>query len=372
MVRQPRPSAAPSNTTAGDAPTGDVTAGSPAIGDVSVGGVGLDHEETVALLLMADPGSAGELASRVRELAATFDEAAAERALRGLARLGLVRAAASEDGRTTYVRTTLGREYGGEYGGDPLDGHSTVTARLAELEQLRTDFVATIAHELKTPLTAIRTCVGLLTDSSARVDDTIRRRLLDRVSASTEGMQHLIENLLDLARYRAGRVELERRWVDALEIAREAASIIGPQLEAHRQVIHFDPPPSTVMVYADRRRLVQALGNILSNAQKFSPTGGAIEVAVRRDGRDVRWEVRDFGPGISAEDQRHLFERFFRGRSDVEGGSGLGLPIALATVQAHGGTITVDSELGTGSTFRVTLPFDGDGDNEGAPEGVVK
>jgi len=320
--------------------------------DATTGDVEIGHAEVVALLLVADPGSAVQLTSRLMDLAASFDEAAADRALHRLAELGLVRATGTENDRTTFVRTTLGREYCGV----DIDSRSTVTARLAELEQLRTDFVATIAHELKTPLTAIRTCVGLLTDPNAQANDVIRRRLLDRVSASAEGMQQLIENLLDLARYRAGRLQLERRWVDAREIARDAAALLGPQLDVRRQVVHFDLPTSPVLVYVDRRRMMQAVGNILSNAQKFSPAGAAIEVSVRRRGDEVIWEVHDFGPGISAADQRHLFERFFRGRSDIEGGSGLGLPIALATAQAHAGSITVDSELGRGSTFRISVP----------------
>lgn len=318
----------------------------PDVSDIEIG-----DEEALALLLTTDPVSAGGMTHRLRQLAASLDEAAAERVLGRLARLGLVRAAASEDGRTTYVRTTLGKEYCGA----TLDDQSALTVRLAELEQLRTDFVATIAHELKTPLTAIRTCVGLLTDPSAQTDEEIRQRLLDRVSASAEGMQHLIENLLDLARYRAGRLQLERRWIDAGDVARDVVGLIGPLAEERGQAIRLDLPATPVLVYADRRRIIQAVGNIVSNAQKFSPAGATIEVAVREDVDVVTWEVRDPGPGISAEDQRLLFERFFRGRSD-EGGSGLGLPIALATAQAHGGTITVDSELGRGSTFRVTIP----------------
>jgi len=325
--------------------------------------LGIGHEEAVALLLVADPASANQLTSRLRDLATSFDEATAEHTLQRLAELGLVRAAEVKDGRTTFVRTTLGRDYSGTY---PA-AQSDAAERLAELERLRTDFVATIAHELKTPLTAIRTCVGLLTDSGAQADDAIRQRLLDRVSASAERMQHLIEDLLDLAQYRAGRLELERRWVDAVEVAREAAGALALQLEERQQVIHFDLSNTPVLIYVDRPRLVQAVANIISNAQKFSPVGAAIEVAVRRRGDEVLWEVRDSGPGISPDDQRHLFERFFRGRSDVEGGSGLGLPIALATAQAHGGSITVDSELGRGSTFRISVPLHEE-DAEGGAE----
>lgn len=318
-----------------------------------------DIEQLLALLLMPDPASADQIVSQVQRLASSFDRAAAERVLGRLAELGLVRAAAHDDGQLTYVRTTLGREYSGTV----LVPGSTVALRLADLEHLRTDFVATIAHELKTPLTAIRTCVGLLTDTDARADAQIRQRLLDRVAASAEGMQHLIESLLDLARYRGGGLALEPRWIDAIEVARDAVALVAPLMEQRAQQVHFSAPARAPMLYADRRRLVQALGNILSNAQKFSPSNAAIEVTVREHDEHVAWDIRDAGPGISAADQRHLFERFFRGRSD-EGGSGLGLPIALATVQAHGGSITVMSELGKGSLFTIMIPRGGSG-----PEG---
>lgn len=238
---------------------------------------------------------------------------------------------------------------------DRPDLHS----RLAELEQLRTDFVATIAHELKTPLTAIRTCVGLLTDPDASISDEIRERLVHRIALSAEGMQTLIESLLDLAQYRSGNLRLERCWIDANAIASEAAELLATLLEQRQQVMHLGLPERAPRVFADRRRLLQALGNILSNAQRFSPDGGVIELDVWQRDDEVVWEVRDHGPGISPEDQRHLFERFFRGRSDVEGGTGLGLPIALATVQAHGGRIHVESSLGHGSTFRIVLPAAG-------------
>jgi signal transduction histidine kinase len=267
------------------------------------------------------------------------------------------------DGEVTYVRTTLGREYAEEV----LGRETAVGSRLAELERLRTDFVATIAHELKTPLTAIRTCVGLLTDSDARADAEVQQRLLARVATSTDGMQHLIESLLDLARYRAGSVQLEPRWVDAVEVARDAIGLVSPLLEQRSQQVRLDAPEDALTLYADRRRLVQALGNILSNAQKYSPVGAMIDVTVRRTDDDpayVAWDVRDEGPGISEADQRHLFERFFRGRSDIEGGSGLGLPIALATAQAHEGSISVVSELGHGSTFTLTIPVGEDSAGE--------
>ena len=115
-------------------------------------------------------------------------------------------------------------------------------------------------------------------------------------------------------------------------------------------------PAEPLQAYVDRRRLSQALSNVLSNAIKFSPEGATVTVTVDGDIDHISWAIRDEGEGIGEEDHRHLFERFFRGRGDQEGGTGLGLPIALAAVQAHGGTITVASKPGLGSTFTVLVP----------------
>lgn len=316
-----------------------------------------DIERVLTLWLVDDASSADDIVARVRQVADRFDRGAAESALGDLAAAGLIRAASRGEDGVDYVRTTLGHEYSdGAFASD-----STVAARLAELEHLRTDFVATIAHELKTPLTAIRTCVGLLIDSEARADAEVHERLLNRVASSADTMQHLIANLLDLARYRAGSVQLEPRWLDAVHVARDAAASLAPVMEQRAQEVRVTAPPEGVQVYADRPRLAQALGNVLSNALKFSPEGAAIEVTVRQEGAQVAWDIRDHGEGISEADQRHLFERFFRGRGDREGGTGLGLPIALAAVQAHGGSISVSSEPGQGSTFTVLIPISREG-----------
>jgi signal transduction histidine kinase len=122
-----------------------------------------------------------------------------------------------------------------------------------------------------------------------------------------------------------------------------------------------------VFVFGDHRRLEQALVNLISNAQKFSPAGADVTVSVESREKLVRWRVEDRGPGIAEADQARLFERFFVGRGDrsrAREGVGLGLPTALAIAQAHGGTIDVDSELGRGSTFTLVVPVDGPGEPE--------
>ncbi len=316
-------------------------------------------QEVLSLLARGESMSPERIVQEIRQRALRFDQTEAESALRRLSEFGLARRSSSVENVPEYVSTTLGREYAGT----ALGPEAELSERLSELEQLRTDLVATIAHELKTPLTAIRTCIGLLMDTEAHADEATRKRLLARVATSADGMQQVIQSLLDLARYRSGNYSLEPRWIDAVELTRDAVAQITPLLEAARQQIDLSCP-SELRIYGDRRRLLQAVGNVLANAQRFSPDGSTIGLTVGNKGRAIEWIIRDTGPGISEADQRHLFERFFRGRSDVEAGSGLGLPIALAAVQAHHGAIEVTSTVGEGSTFTITVP-QGSGDTRG-------
>jgi len=253
---------------------------------------------------------------------------------------------------------------------DTFSGQRSESDRLAELEQLRTDLLSTIAHELRTPLTAIRTSVGLLQDAEHAPDAEQRATLLATIDRNALRMQRVVGEILDLARFRAGSIQLQLRRFDARELASTAIASLQPLAESAGQRIALSAPGSATWVFGDYRRLEQALVNLLSNAGKFSARGASVEVTVDKpaDGREVRWTVSDHGPGISAEDQERLFERFFVGRNDVGGetrGVGLGLPTVLAIAQAHGGRVDVESELGRGSTFAIVVPATGpdvDGD----------
>ncbi len=291
-----------------------------------------------------------------REVSGTGLTVSAERAgaiLEQLSQLGLVRVIAHGPDGPRHVATTLGQRLAEAH----LAGGSDLALGLEELERLRTDLLSTIAHELRTPLTALRTCVGLLLDPTLRPSPDERQRLLATIARSSDRMYRLLEELLELARYRAGKVRLQRRRFDARALARDAVAAVGPLAEAAGQAISLEAPRDAVPVYADRRRLEQALLNLVSNAQKFSARGAEVLVTVRDDGDVVRWDVEDHGPGIAADDQARLFERFFVGVSDAHGGgAGLGLPTALAIAQAHGGEIEVDSVVGRGSRFSLVVP----------------
>jgi signal transduction histidine kinase len=176
-------------------------------------------------------------------------------------------------------------------------------------------------------------------------------------------MQRLIGDILELSRFRAGGVTLQLRQFSANALAESAISAVAPIAAKRQQAIEIRRlVPNEDVVYGDRRRLEQALLNLVSNACKFSPDEGTVVVRVERHGDNTAWVVSDRGPGISEADQARLFERFFVGRGDRSGpheGVGLGLPTALAIAQAHGGTIDVGSTLGVGSTFALVVPTAG-------------
>jgi signal transduction histidine kinase len=308
-----------------------------------------------ALAVIGDGATADDLAARLGEAGAELQPDVAVRLLEASAHLGLVRAARGSGRRRRYVLTSIGQRRLQ----DSLSGGGTEADRLEELETLRTDLLSTIAHELRTPLTAVRTSVGLLQDTQREPDAGQRQTLLATIERNAVRMQRLIDDILELARFRSGSISLQLRRFDARRMAEAALASIAPQAEAARQRLVFDASSPHAAVYGDHRRLEQALVNLLSNAQKFSPPGGAIEVRVEQADGEVRWHVTDHGPGIEAADRARLFERFFVGRNDRSGSSsgiGLGLPTTLAIAQAHGGRVEVHSRPGRGSTFVLAVP----------------
>lgn len=270
--------------------------------------------------------------------------------------LGLVKVAGYEAGQARYVATALGQRSARAL----LTGDPELLIGLEELERLRTELLATVGHELRTPLTAIRTSIGLLLDPGLEPSPEQSQQLLATIGRSADRMQRLLTELLDLARLRAGRVDMDRRRFDARDLLRDVAEALEPMLAAREQRVRLDLPGDSLPVVGDRARLEQAVLNLAANAQKFSPGGAEIALRATHDiDGGVRWTVSDHGPGIGPDERARLFERFFVGTSDRQhpaGGSGLGLPTALAIAQAHGGTIEVDSELGRGSTFHLVLP----------------
>jgi signal transduction histidine kinase len=311
-----------------------------------------------ALSLVPPSATASELEARFHASGADLRTGVAAALLDELTELGLVRIARRDGEQAHHVLTSLGRRHADAAA---LDGASR--ARLVDLEVLRTDLLSTISHELRTPLTAIRTSAGLLLDPASNPSESQRRALLEAIVRNGDRMQQLLADILDLSRFRSGGISLQLRRFRAVALGASTIALAAP-LAAPRglRLELVDEPGPDHEVYGDHRRLEQALLNLVSNALRFSPDGGTVTLRVTERGDETAWAVSDHGPGIPAEDQDRLFERFFVGRRDVAGpreGVGLGLPTALAIAQAHDGTIEVESEPGRGSTFTLVVPTHG-------------
>jgi signal transduction histidine kinase len=231
-------------------------------------------------------------------------------------------------------------------------------AQLLEADRLKDEFVALVSHDLRTPLTSIMGYTELALDPELEpaLDDE-RRSYLEVVSRSSERLVRLVDDLLLVARLQSGRLDLSPAVVDLSELAGQTAREAQRQAREKGIDLVFESSPG-VTVDADKGRMFQLLDNLVSNAIKFTPSGGRVEIAVAQNGRAVL-EVRDTGIGFTSDEAAQVFDRFFRSEHAVTGqvpGTGLGLFIAQAITEAHGGTISAAPRLGGGAAFTVELP----------------
>jgi signal transduction histidine kinase/ActR/RegA family two-component response regulator len=230
------------------------------------------------------------------------------------------------------------------------------TTERARLERAKSDFVATASHELRSPLTSIKGFVELLHRSPEGMSDR-QREFVEIILKSAERLTELVNDLLDVARIEADRVEITRRPIDVGEAVREVTELIGPQLAGKRQTLTVHVAPATGLALADPARVRQIVANLVTNAHLYTGEGGRIDVAVEPDRAWVKLEVRDTGTGMDDEQRSRIFERFYRGPDgSAAPGTGLGLSIVKSLVELHDGQIEVESEPGRGSTFSVRLP----------------
>jgi PAS domain S-box-containing protein len=227
----------------------------------------------------------------------------------------------------------------------------------AEAERLKDEFFALVSHELRTPLTSIIGYLELVLEEDAIDAET--RRFLEVVGRNAQRLLRLVGDLLFVAQVEAGNLALDPGSVDLAATAAESVEAARPRAEEHGIELVLDAGrlPDTK---GDAGRIGQAIDNLVSNAIKFTPDGGRVEVSLRRDGGDGVIEVTDTGMGIADDDQALLFDRFFRSSTATESaipGVGLGLSIVKAIVEGHGGRMEVDSEPGAGTTFRAILPL---------------
>jgi PAS domain S-box-containing protein len=263
----------------------------------------------------------------------------------------------TKDGRLIDVSLTISatRDEAGR-----VTGFSTIARDISEskaIERLKDEFIATVSHELRTPLTAIRGHLELVLDGDAGAVTPLQRDFLGVAAQNADRLRSLIDDLLDVEKIEAGKMRIREEPLDLAAVLGEVAATF--RLEAERKGLVFRGAiADRLMVVGDRDRLIQVFANLVSNAIKYTARGEVGIQAQRREGQ-VAVTVHDTGAGISPEDRAQLFTKFFRSQDSVvrdAGGTGLGLVIARAIVERHGGRIEVESEKGAGSRFTVWLP----------------
>jgi len=235
---------------------------------------------------------------------------------------------------------------------------SVQNERLRELDGMKDEFIGLVSHELRTPLTSIIGYVKLLRDE--RTSEANADQYAEVIQRNSQRLLRLVEDLLFLSQTHSGTMHVEVRGADLAEIAAGAVEEMRPEADRKHIALVFSAA-CTPRLPVDAMRIAQLLGNLISNAVKFTPNGGKVEVKVGMDGPKAVLEVSDTGVGIPAADRDRIFDRFFRSAiatQQVIPGTGLGLTIAKNIVAAHHGTITVESDEGRGSTFRILLPLE--------------
>jgi signal transduction histidine kinase len=231
--------------------------------------------------------------------------------------------------------------------------------RLRELDRMKDQFVSSVSHELRTPLTSMVGYLELVLAGEVGPVEGEQRHFLEIVGRNCDRLNRLVDDILFVARVDAGRLSLEREWVDLAELAAESietarGAAVGKQID-----LRFSAEEGLPRVWVDQTRMTQLFDNLLSNAVKFTPVQGTVSVTVGRHGDTAHIEVRDTGVGIPERDIGSLFDRFFRASTAVAApGTGLGLSIVKSIAEAHGGTISVESEERVGTTFSIDLPLE--------------
>jgi len=230
---------------------------------------------------------------------------------------------------------------------------------LREVQDLRANFTSMLVHDLRSPITVVSAYAELLAQGGAGAVSDRQRHLLVKIQESCGRMVRLIGEILDLSKLEAGKLHLDRQRFDVADLASEVVERFGPSAQSKGIDLAIRRPPDPVYVFADPGRVDQVLMNLLGNALKFTRRGGGVTVDVVACGPEIEFSVTDSGPGISADELPLLFERFSQtsaARATATPGSGLGLLICRHLVEAHGGRIWAESELGKGARFVVRLP----------------
>jgi len=246
----------------------------------------------------------------------------------------------------------------------PIQGGGTWAAlavfhdltEVRRIEGMRRDFISNVSHELRTPLAGIRAAAETLQEG-ALDDRQAALEFLGHIQRETDRMTQLVEELLELSRIESGTAPMRFTQLDAAALVSDTVKRFGQQAERAGLTLTAAGVGGALTVTGDGERLERALGNLVANAIKFTPAGGTITVSAEAGDADVAISVCDTGIGIEPEQQARVFERFYKAdRGRGSGGTGLGLAIVKHIVQAHGGSVAVESRPGRGSAFTIRLP----------------
>jgi two-component system phosphate regulon sensor histidine kinase PhoR len=245
--------------------------------------------------------------------------------------------------------------------GDRLPGRSMLLfqdlTKTHQLERVRRDFISNISHELRTPMASLKAISETLLDG-ALDDPMLSRKFVLRMDSEVDNLTMMVNELLELSRIEAGRMNLEFQRVQPCRLLSKAVERMALQAERAGLGLSLNCPGDLPPIFADQDRLAQVLINLIHNAIKFTPTSGSIDLSAWVHDQDVIFRVRDTGVGVSPKDQKRIFERFYKAdRSRTGGGTGLGLSICRHMVEAHSGEIWVESVEGEGSSFFFRIPI---------------
>ncbi len=230
---------------------------------------------------------------------------------------------------------------------------------MKRMDQIKSDFVSMVAHEVKNPLSSVLMQLQVVLDGLAGEVSTKQTEILGRVSDKVKDLVSLSSELLDLARIESGLISQEREQFDMIEIIVDQMQFQGKKAETNGISLNLGNIPESLPVFANRRNMEEVLSNLIANAIKYTPAGGSIKVSAEKVGDYLRIDVADTGLGIAKDDQQKIFAPFYRIKDEktrLIAGTGLGLSIVKSIVDAHNGMIQVESEPGKGSVFRVTIP----------------
>ncbi len=234
-----------------------------------------------------------------------------------------------------------------------------VNKRLEAVSKMKSEFISVVSHDLRTPLTSIKNAVQLLlTGKTGKINET-QKRFMSMAYRNIDRLSRLINDLLDLSKLEAGKMELRFAEVDIRHIIEHTVNTFKPRADERSIALKMDCPENLLTAFADSDRIEQVLCNLLDNALKFSPDKGRIAVSARVVEDKIEVSVKDTGAGISKEKQWHVFDQFYQVEdtlSRTTQGTGLGLAIVKQLIEAHGGEISLESEAGKGSRFFFTLP----------------